>query len=152
MQKCSKTEPIQNSRRQNRDMKQVLDEGPHILDAIIKNFDATATRRKVFVHSWFVLQTFSLFFYLYSPFKDGQAVQKIRPSNGMMIVKDKLNLRGWKDIIFQHLPGSEESCRDSKLCLQVTVRSVSTWAVVSRLTFCCYPYSPTNTANKISLR
>lgn len=54
-------EPIQNSRRQNRDMKQVLDDDPHVLDAILQKFDATATWRKVFAHSWFIPQAFSLF-------------------------------------------------------------------------------------------
>jgi hypothetical protein len=70
----------------------------------------------------------------------------------MMIVNDKLRLRGWKEILFRHLLGSEEYCRDSKLYLKLTVRCISTWTVVFRLTFCLYPISPSNTANKLLAR
>jgi hypothetical protein len=58
-------EPIQNSRRQEGDMKQVSDEDPNTLDAIVQNFDATATWRTGFVLSWFKPQMFSFFIYLF---------------------------------------------------------------------------------------
>ena len=41
---------------QNGDMKQVSDEDPHVLDAIVQNYDTTAPWRKVLVHSWFIPQ------------------------------------------------------------------------------------------------
>jgi hypothetical protein len=91
---CKNVGAIQNSMRQNGAIKQVLDEDAHILDAIVQNVYATAMWCKVSVHSWFIPQTFSFSVYLYSPFKDGSAVHKILASNGMMIVNDKLRLRG----------------------------------------------------------
>jgi len=81
---------------QNGDMKQVSDEDPHIVDAIVQNFEATAPWRKVFVQSWFIPQTVSMFVYLYSPYKDRSAVQRIIASNRMMIVNDKLKLAWMK--------------------------------------------------------
>ena len=109
------------------EMKQVSDEDPHVLEAIVQNFDATTTWRTGYVHFWFIPQTISCSVFWYSPFKDRSAVQKTVASNGTMIVNDKLKL-AWmkKEILFRNLPGSKESCRDSKLCLKVTVRSVST--------------------------
>jgi len=73
-------------------MKQVSDEDPHVIDAVVQNFDATAPWRKLFVHSWFIPQTVSMFVYLYSPYNDRSAVQKIIASNGTMIVNDELKL------------------------------------------------------------
>jgi hypothetical protein len=89
-------ELIQNSRLQKGDMKPVLDENPHVLDAIVQSFDATATWRKVFVHSFFIPQTFLCFVYLYSPFKHRSADQRIKASNGMMVMNDKLKLAWMK--------------------------------------------------------
>ena len=63
-----------------------LDGDPHALDAFVQNYDTTATWRKVFVHSWLIPRTFSLFVYLYSPYRDRSAVQKMIAPNGMMIV------------------------------------------------------------------
>jgi hypothetical protein len=81
---------------QNGDMKQVSDEGSHVVDAIVQTFVATAPWRKVFVHSWFIPQTVSIFAYLYSPYKDRSEVQKTVASNGMMTVNVKLKLEWMK--------------------------------------------------------